>query len=443
MKTQNFFEARCDMLLENFSLQTGEIFEVLDDELSGHFKIRTQCGQIGFISPTNFRCSFSLSKTGWYLPNVSRKQAAEMLSDKNRPVGSFLVRNSEHKGDSTHVKTLTVKSRHLSLRNYRIYHEEHYYINESRLFDTLTELVNYYVENGDHFDLFLNPLEKSSEISRLDENEIVKKDKIGSGHFGEVHIASLDRDHLVALKSLKTNASKENKEEFYREAELVSSLSHTNIVSIVGVTGDPTEQIVFEFMQKGSLQNYLRENSDLISLRDQIHWSHDLISALLYLSTLNIVHRDIAARNVLLSSKKIAKLADFGMAIKLEEDEYYFQLDGPEKLPVRWLSPEASAKWKFSLMSDIWAFGVAIWEICSLGERPYKDLHNRDIQKAVKEGRRLKSENFGCKQSNKSSKKFYSRMYELLKKCWEKDEDKRPSASEVYAKIEKLFNSFL
>ena len=78
---------------ENFSLQTGEIFEVLDDELSGHFKIRTQCGQIGFISPTNFRCSFSLSKTGWYLPNVSRKQAAEMLSDKNRPVGSFLVRN--------------------------------------------------------------------------------------------------------------------------------------------------------------------------------------------------------------------------------------------------------------------------------------------------------------------------------------------------------------
>lgn len=78
---------------ENFSLQTGEIFEVLDDELSGHFKIRTQCGQIGFISPTNFRCSFSLSKTGWYLPNVSRKQAAEMLSDKNRPIGSFLVRN--------------------------------------------------------------------------------------------------------------------------------------------------------------------------------------------------------------------------------------------------------------------------------------------------------------------------------------------------------------
>ena len=75
----------------------------------------------------------------------------------------------------------------------RIYHEEHYYINESRLFDTLTELVNYYVENGDHFDLFLNPVEKSSEISRLDENEIVKKDKIGSGHFGEVHIASLDR----------------------------------------------------------------------------------------------------------------------------------------------------------------------------------------------------------------------------------------------------------
>ena len=77
---------------ENFSLKTGEIFEVLDDDLSGHFKIRTIAGQIGFISPTNFRCAFSLSKTGWFLPRVSRRAASEMLNEENRPIGSFLVR---------------------------------------------------------------------------------------------------------------------------------------------------------------------------------------------------------------------------------------------------------------------------------------------------------------------------------------------------------------
>ena len=97
-----------------------------------------------------------------------------------------------------------------------------------------------------------------------------------------------------------------------------------------------------------------------------------------------MVHRDIAARNILLSSCLKAKLSDFGMTKELEEDEEYFEMGEQQKLPVRWLSPEASSKWKFSFSSDIWAAGVTMFEICSRGQRPYADLTNKEIHRAVK-----------------------------------------------------------
>jgi len=165
---------------------------------------------------------------------------------------------------------------------------------------------------------------------------------------------------------------------------------------------------------------------------------------------------------------KIAKIGDFGMAYHLEEDEYYFELPGPEKLPVRWLSPEASRNWKFSHASDVWAFGVTLWEICTLGrafwkffsskiliyfvysffqrrlgERPYKDLHNREIQRSVKDGRRLEKSTFSCKYMNKSAKQFYSRIYDLMTQMWAIKPISRPSPAQVLSKIDKLFHAFL
>ena len=96
--TREYHEARCDINLENFTITAGDIFEVLNDESSEQFKIETSDGEIGFISPTHYRCSYCLSKMGWYAPHISRRAACKLLNDHNVPVGSFLVRNSEHHG---------------------------------------------------------------------------------------------------------------------------------------------------------------------------------------------------------------------------------------------------------------------------------------------------------------------------------------------------------
>ena len=131
------------------------------------------------------------------------------------------------------------------------------------------------------------------------------------------------------------------------------------------------------------------------------------------------------------------------MAYHLNEDEYYFQLDGPEKLPVRWLSPEAASKWKFSHASDVWAFAVTLWEICSLGLRPYKDLHNREIQKAVRDGRRLEKSPFACSHIHKNAKLFYSKIYALMIQAWSMKETERPTPDKIKQKMDKIFHNFL
>ena len=121
-------------------------------------------------------------------------------------------------------------------------------------------------------------------------------------------------------------------------------------------------------------------------------------------------------------------------------------MDGPEKLPVRWLAPEASAKWKFSHASDIWAFGITIWEICSVGERPFRELHNREVQKHVKSGKRLQKNALTCTDFNDPeirAESFYSKIYNIMCQTWSIEPTKRPSSANIKLKIAKYFNMFL
>lgn len=441
-----FHEAKCDLELDQFTIMVGDIFEVIDDESFERFEVKTRGGQKGFISATNYRCSNCLTKTGWYLPHISRRKTIKLLKEEPM-VGTFLVRNSEQHGIQydDHCQTLSVKSGADAVRHYRIYRTQHYFITPYRLFDTLSELVAHYFDSESKSEIGMTiPIHFNAALRHLDEHELEKKEKLGSGHFGEV-FGGVSSEHArpIAIKSLKPDSSSDKSEEFQTEAELLSKLSHVNVVSLYGVVGRPIRAIVLELLTRGSLQNHLRANSKVISLRDQIHWCHDIASGLHYLAQERIVHRDIAARNVLLSAKKIGKLGDFGMARRLDGDSEYFQLEGAEKLPVRWLSPEASSKWIFSHASDVWALGVTMWEICALGERPYRHLHNREISKAVRNGHRLEKSVFSCNQKSKNAKQFYAKLYSILSKAWNSEAEDRPTPQEVRFKVDKLFHHFL
>lgn len=129
-------------------------------------------------------------------------------------------------------------------------------------------------------------------------------------------------------------------------------------------------------------------------------------------------------------------------SVKLDDDVEYYEMSEQQKLPVRWLSPEASARWRFSFASDMWAVAVTMFEICSRGERPYKDLHNKEIHRVVKAGLRLSAESFGSV-DHQGNYGVYEQLHNLMIQCWEKEPENRLTVMDLNAKFKRLFKRYL
>ncbi|CAI8026551.1 Ephrin type-B receptor 3 (Fragment), partial [Geodia barretti] len=211
---------------------------------------------------------------------------------------------------------------------------------------------------------------------------------LGSGEFGTVNKGvwegSPDKSREVAIKLLQKGASEESQVKFLQEAALMGQFSHPNIISLLGVVtlGEPV-MIVMELMENGDL----KEN--LISMRpipgelppnslyqQLLDFCHQIAAGMTYLADKSFVHRDLAARNVLLSGNT-CKIADFGMARDLEESTYYTSQGG--KIPVKWTAPEALHYRKYSTASDVWSFGCLVYEIWSLGHKPFENYTNSQV----------------------------------------------------------------
>ncbi|XP_073995280.1 muscle, skeletal receptor tyrosine protein kinase-like [Rhodnius prolixus] len=225
---------------------------------------------------------------------------------------------------------------------------------------------------------------------------------IGEGCFGKVYKGQLHLEsgiiETVAVKVLKDTATKEAEEDFMREVEIMASFQHSNILSLLGVVfKEPGKSpwMVFEFMSHGDLTEVLRSNSrtfwktnaDIprLSKESLLHIAKQIASGMQYLAGQHFVHRDLACRNCLMGDNLTVKIADFGMSRDVYTCDYY-KVGGSRLLPIRWMSPESITYGRFTLESDVWSFGVVLWEIYSLGKQPYFGHSNEEVVRLILQG---------------------------------------------------------
>ncbi|XP_066156235.1 proto-oncogene tyrosine-protein kinase ROS isoform X1 [Euwallacea fornicatus] len=251
---------------------------------------------------------------------------------------------------------------------------------------------------------------------------------LGSGAFGEVFEGKAKGLSVgaVAVKTLKKGASEQEKTEFLQEAQLMSHFKHEHILQLLGVCLDNDPQfIIMELMEGGDLLTYLRDsrgglnNKPALALIDLLKMCLDVTRGCRYLEEMHFVHRDLACRNCLVSSmegeNRIVKIGDFGLARDIYKNDYY-RKEGEGLLPVRWMAPESLLDGVFTCQSDVWAFGVLLWEIMTLGQQPYQARSNLEVLHYVRGGGRL-GKPTDCPDD----------LYSLMLKCWAFEADKRPT----------------
>ena len=243
---------------------------------------------------------------------------------------------------------------------------------------------------------------------------------------------------LVAVKTLKSGAPSTTKEAFEKEVNFMSRLNDRNVIRILGVCYEDTPFIMMEYMEKGDLNQYLRKFKELsttdsepqgqITISTLVHITTQIASAMKYLASHNYVHRDLATRNCLVGSNYLVKISDFGMSRSLYESHYY-RIQGHAILPVRWMSMECFYG-KFSQKSDVWAFGVTIWEIFTLAkEQPYNGMSDKQvIDDAIRgKNRQLLAKPDICPPE----------VYGIMLKCWAH----RPSQRATFEELFQLLSS--
>ncbi|NWH41853.1 FES kinase, partial [Chloropsis hardwickii] len=242
------------------------------------------------------------------------------------------------------------------------------------------------------------------------------------GNFGEVFSGRLRADNSpVAVKSCRETLPPELKAKFLQEARILKQYRHPNIVRLIGVcTQKQPIYIVMELVQGGDFLTFLRSEGPHLRVKELIKMTENAAAGMEYLESKHCIHRDLAARNCLVTERNTLKISDFGMS-REEEDGVYASTGGMKQIPVKWTAPEALNYGRYSSESDVWSFGILLWEAFSLGAVPYANLSNQQTREAVEHGMRLEP-----------PEQCPEEVYQLMQRCWEYDPRKRPSFSTIH-----------
>uniref|UniRef100_I3J8H6 receptor protein-tyrosine kinase n=1 Tax=Oreochromis niloticus TaxID=8128 RepID=I3J8H6_ORENI len=258
---------------------------------------------------------------------------------------------------------------------------------------------------------------------------------IGAGEFGEVCSGPLrlpgKREIQVAIKTLKAGYTEQQRRDFLWEASIMGQFNHPNIIRLEGVvTKSKPVMIITEYMENGSLDTFLKKNDGQFTVIQLVGMLRGIASGMRYLSDMGYVHRDLAARNILVNSNLVCKVSDFGLSRVLEDDPEAAYTTRGGKIPIRWTAPEAIAYRKFTSASDVWSYGIVMWEVMSYGERPYWEMSNQDVIKAVEESYRLPGP-MDCPEA----------LYHLMMDCWQRERSNRPKFDEIVCLLDKFIRN--
>uniref|UniRef100_A0A8C3AS21 Tyrosine-protein kinase n=1 Tax=Cyclopterus lumpus TaxID=8103 RepID=A0A8C3AS21_CYCLU len=338
--------------------------------------------------------------------------------------GAFMMRDSRQAGVYT-VSVFTKAPGSNGEKNPRVKHyqirqaetgEARFYLAERYLFSTIPELIYYHQHNAAGLITRLrHPVPQdgsSSQDWEVDPEELILGQELGSGQFGLV-LEGRWRDKKVAVKTIREECMSD--EEFKEEARVMMRLSHCKLVQLYAVRTQCSPMcLVFEFMDNGCLSDYLRARKGRLSQEAMLGMCLDVSEGMAYLESSNFIHRDLAARNCLVSKKNEVKISDFGMTRFVLDDQY--TSSQCSKFPIRWSAPEVIKYCKFSSKSDVWSFGVLMWEVYNEGRIPYENRSNVDVVESLSKGLRLLKPRLAP-----------DAIHKLMTWCWKEKPEDRPS----------------
>ena len=350
--------------------------------------------------------------------------------------GSFLVRRSESRPGSY---SLSVRNTD-GVNHYKIWRQGtgRFFIIPEKTFSTIPDLIYYYEMQSDGLCVNLKApclnsgkpqtaglSKEANEAWEIDRKSIRLVKKLGAGQFGEVWMGIWNGTTEVAVKTLKTGTMEANK--FFKEAALMRKLIHPKLIQLYAVcTKEEPIYIITELMKHGSLLEYLRDNIRSLKLPHLIIMGIQVASGMTYLEEKKYIHQDLAARNVLVGENLICKVADFGLARVIDEDIY--KAHSEAKSFIRWTAPEATMYSHFTIKSDVWSFGILLYELITYGSFPYAEMNNSQVLESLQTGYRMPCPK-GCPQQ----------LYEIMRECWRDDAASRPRFEVLQWRLKKFF----
>uniref|UniRef100_A0A673BJ07 Tyrosine-protein kinase n=1 Tax=Sphaeramia orbicularis TaxID=375764 RepID=A0A673BJ07_9TELE len=388
----------------DLSLVKGGEYVILEKCDINWYKARNKYGEEGYI-PSNY---------------VTEKKHGNLVQfDKE---GAFIVRDSSTPG--MYTVSLYAKSvggeGGAAIKHYHIKETQsspkQFYLAEKHLFNTIPDLIDYHKHNAAGLVARLRyPVGKqdksapstagfSYEKWEINPSELTFMKELGSGQFGLVRLGKWRAQHKVAIKAIREGAMYE--EDFIEEAKVMMKLSHPKLVQLYGVCSQQRPiYIVTEFMELGCLLNFLRQQRGSFNLEALLSICLDVSEGMEHLESNGFIHRDLAARNCLVNDALMVKVSDFGMARYVLDDQY--TSSSGAKFPVKWSPPEVLNFCKYSSKSDVWSYGVLMWEVFSEGRMPFDQTQNHEVVTLVTQGHRL----YRPKLASPA-------IYDIMQLCW-------------------------